>query len=171
MTELSNDIISQTHLIFGPDLYMKTWELLEKKDRTPEETDELLHTAHASAYHWSKLEGLVDDEKWRHSFAIAHNQLTYVYIELGNAFQAYYHAKRCLDYFEKYGEGGFPKAYGYECLARTYDLIGDSRNRDDAIRKAIEAGNKIEDEQFRTSFFEELAGVRGYEDVISELDD
>ena len=110
MSENIKDEIMKAHHELGPELYMRAWELIEKKDRTPEETDEMMHVVHGSAYHWSKTKGQVDDDRWKHSFAINHSQITYAYIEIGNAQQALYNAKRCLDYFEKYGEGGYPKA-------------------------------------------------------------
>ena len=155
------------HKKFGPDLCMLAWELIEKKDRTPEESDTMLNAVHASAYHWSQLKGHVDDNRWKHSFAISHHQIALVYVEIGNATQALYHAHRCLEYFQKYGVGGFPDAYGYDVLARAYNLIGDVKNRNDAIRKAIDAGNRIEEKQFRDSFFAELAQVQGYEDIVN----
>ena len=165
MTEDQKDPTIEGHKKFGPDLCMLAWELIEKPDRTPEENDLMLNAVHASAFHWSQLEGHIDDQKWKHSFAIAHNQITYAYIEIGNVAQSLYHANRCLEYFNKYGEGGFPIAYGYECLAKAYDLAGDVKKRNEAIKTAIEKGNMIPEEQFRTSFFEELAKVKGYEEI------
>jgi hypothetical protein len=37
------------------DLYNSTWTLLEKPDRTPAETDEMIHRAHASRWHWARV--------------------------------------------------------------------------------------------------------------------
>jgi len=165
MTEEIKDITIEGHKKFGPDLYMRTWELMEKENRTPDENDEMIQCAHASLYHWTHLKGHIDDEKWRNAFAIGHSQISYAYLEVGNAERALYHAQRCLEYFEKYAAGGFPDAYGYDNLAKAYDLAGETEKRDEATRKAIEAGNKIEDENFRNSFFEELSTVGGYEEV------
>jgi hypothetical protein len=36
----------------GVELFNKAWALMERPDRSPEADDELLHCAHASAYHW-----------------------------------------------------------------------------------------------------------------------
>lgn len=155
----------EAHKKFGPDLYNLAWELIEKPDRTTEETDLMLQATHGSAFHWAKMEGHIDEKRWKDSFAISHNQIAFAYIQVGNAERALYHANRSLEYFNKYGEGGFPIAYCYECLARVYDLAGDVNKRNEAIKTAIEKGNMIPEEQFRTSFFEELAKVKGYEEV------
>ena len=39
----------------GIDLFNRTWTLIERPARTPAEDDELLHCAHASAYHWAQV--------------------------------------------------------------------------------------------------------------------
>src|SRR4051812_28011006 len=41
----------------GVDLFNHTWTLLEKENRTPDEDDEMVHAAHASAYHWLHANG------------------------------------------------------------------------------------------------------------------
>jgi hypothetical protein len=43
------------HRRLGVDLFNKTWTLMEKEARTPEETEEMLHCAHASSYHWMQV--------------------------------------------------------------------------------------------------------------------
>ena len=43
-----------THRQLGVDIYNSTWTLLEKPDRTDLETDELIHRAHASRWHWGR---------------------------------------------------------------------------------------------------------------------
>jgi hypothetical protein len=163
MNNDKDDITIPAHKKFAVDLYNLAWDLIEKKTRTPEETEMMLQAAHGSAYHWSQLEGNVDEERWRHSFAISHHQISLAYHEAGNAERALYHAKRSLEYFAKYGVGGFPDAYGYECLAKAYNLAGDIKNRDESLRKGIEAGNRIKEDEFRKSFFDELSSVTGYD--------
>ena len=39
----------------GADLFNKTWTLMEKDDRTIDDDDEMVHCAHASAYHWRQV--------------------------------------------------------------------------------------------------------------------
>ena len=42
----------EEHRRLGVELYNGTWALIERENRTPDEDDEMLHRAHASAYHW-----------------------------------------------------------------------------------------------------------------------
>ena len=39
----------------GAELFNRTYALMEKATRTPDEDTEMLHCAHASAYHWAQV--------------------------------------------------------------------------------------------------------------------
>ncbi|HJW21265.1 MAG TPA: helix-turn-helix domain-containing protein, partial [Candidatus Limnocylindrales bacterium] len=51
------DLDAAAHRRLGVDLFNHTWTLIEKPDRTPAETDEMIHAAHASRWHWGRAEG------------------------------------------------------------------------------------------------------------------
>ncbi len=40
---------------FAKSIYNSIWELLEKKDRTPSDDEDLLLSAYASLYHWKMI--------------------------------------------------------------------------------------------------------------------
>ncbi len=48
-------IDAETRRRLAADCFNKTWTLMEKADRTPEDDDEMLHCAHASRYHWGEI--------------------------------------------------------------------------------------------------------------------
>lgn len=62
ITEDKKVMIIEAHKTFAAGLFNKTWELYDKKDRTRLEDEEMLYAAHASAYHWSRLEDAVDED-------------------------------------------------------------------------------------------------------------
>jgi DNA-binding transcriptional MerR regulator len=72
-------------------LYNDTWRLLEKETRTPAEDDRMIHSAHASRFHWDN----VGDDQNR---AIGEWQCSRVYSTLGRGEPALFHARRCLSY-------------------------------------------------------------------------
>jgi hypothetical protein len=43
------------HKKFAVDLFNLTWSLMNKKDRTKEEDDKMIHAAHASRFHWGEI--------------------------------------------------------------------------------------------------------------------
>ena len=78
--------------------FNRVWELLELPERTPEETDEMIHAAHVSCYVWSRIGNPAN---------VAHGewQCARVYATLGRAEPALWHAGRCLELSEAGGEG------------------------------------------------------------------
>lgn len=51
------DLDGATHGALGVALFNHVWTLLEKAERSPTETDEMIHAAHASRFHWSRADG------------------------------------------------------------------------------------------------------------------
>jgi DNA-binding transcriptional MerR regulator len=76
------------HRTLGVDLFNKTWTLMEKDDRTPDDVDEMIHMAHASAYHWLQVGTRANRSRseW---------QCSRVHVLAGQVDQALYHARRC----------------------------------------------------------------------------
>ena len=52
MEEKDQFTLQEAHLNFAKSFNGKVWELLEKADRTPDEDQEMVMAAYASAYYW-----------------------------------------------------------------------------------------------------------------------
>ena len=121
------DLDTAAHRRLGVDLFNFTWTLIEKPDRSPEETDTMIHAAHASRYHWSKAGTTLNlgRGEW---------QVSRVYAVLGRAEPARWHAARCLAYVEAAAAAGetedWDLASAYEAMARAAAIAGE---RDEAI--------------------------------------
>jgi DNA-binding transcriptional MerR regulator len=100
------------------DLFNHTWTLLEKTDRTPDEIDEMIHSAHASRYHWGEVGERVN-------LARGEWQCSRVYAVLGRAEPALWHARRCVEINEAAGIADWDIASAYEAMARAYLAAGD----------------------------------------------
>jgi DNA-binding transcriptional MerR regulator len=120
-TPAPTDIDPTTRRTLATDLFNHTWTLLEKPDRTPEEDDEMIHSAHASRYHW----GEVDDGDAVH-LARGEWQCSRVYAVLGRAEPALWHARRCLAINRASDSGDWDLASAYEAMARAYLTAGDA---------------------------------------------
>lgn len=116
------DLDTAAHRRLGVDLFNFTWTLIEKADRTPEETDTMIHAAHASRYHWSKAGTTLNlgRGEW---------QVSRVYAVLGRAEPARWHAARCLAYVEAAAAAGetedWDLASAYEAMARAAAIAGE----------------------------------------------
>lgn len=137
------------HEQLAKNLFNQTWDLLDKKERTKEEDLKMIHTAHASRYHWGEIGTPLEFERgeW---------QISRVYSVLGRSEPALYHAELCLSICKENDIGDFDLAFAYEALARTYAVTGDKFNTDKYLAKAREAGEKIEDQGNKDYFLSEL---------------
>ena len=114
----------ETHRRLGKELYNHTWSLIETADRTPEQVDEMLATAHASAYHWSKAGGTLANA------ARSQWQVARVYSTLGRGEPALWHAHRCVALAEAAVAAGVADDWdvpaALETLARAQAVGGDA---------------------------------------------
>jgi hypothetical protein len=142
------------------DLYNSTWTLIEKADRTPADTDEMIHRAHASRWHWARAEGSRTVNLARGEWLCAR-----VYATLGRGEPAVWHSRRCLEIVESIGEdegrSSWDLAGAYEAMARASFAAGDSASGALWKAKGIEALAAIEDEDDRMPIEADLATLPG----------
>jgi hypothetical protein len=74
------------HRKMAAECFNKTWGYLEKKDRTPNDDQSMLNTAHSSRYHWS----FAGEAR---NFAIGDWQISRVYSALNEPSLALHFAK------------------------------------------------------------------------------
>jgi len=144
---------SHDHRQLAADLFNHTWELIDKTERTQAEDDEMIHSAHASRYHW----GLAGTAL---NLARGEWQISRVYSILNRSEPAMYHANRSLDYCQENGFGDFDLAFAYEALARASSAAGDKQSVAEYLRLAKEAGDKIAEKDDRDYFFSELESIK-----------
>jgi hypothetical protein len=115
-------VTPEEHRRLGIDLYNGTWALIEREDRTPDEDDEMLHRAHASAYHW--LQG----SHTAANRARSHWLCSRVHVLAGQPEGALHHARRCLALVEGHGEEmeEWDLAAAHEALARAHAAAGET---------------------------------------------
>ena len=140
------------HRKFAVDTFNGTWTLLEKRRRSAEDEDLMIHTAHASRFHW----GMVGrPENW----TIGEWQLSRVYAVLGRVDPALHHANRCLALCRKHRLGGFMLAFAYEALARSHALAGHAAERKRYLALAQEAALAVKEADDRKLVLGDLATV------------
>jgi hypothetical protein len=128
----------------GVECFNKTWTLMEKQDRTRDDDNEMLHCAHASAYHWHQVGTAANRARgeW---------QCARVYSILSRTEPALHHARRCLEIVEaspaEMEEFDLPAAY--EALARAHWVAGSLDESRRYVELGREATAKIADEEDR----------------------
>lgn len=134
----------------GAWCFNRTWELMDKPDRSAEEDEEMLMTTFASGYHWSRVGTPVN-------FGRSEWQIARVYVLLGNAREALHHARRCLEITEGAGLGDFDLAFAYEGMARALALSGQREEARAFAERAAAAGEEIREDDDRQIFMADLA--------------
>jgi hypothetical protein len=135
----------------GIELFNRTWALLESPDR---DADELLHCAHASAYHW--MEAGTAANRARSEW-----QCSRVYAVLGRAEPALHHARRCLEICESAPDEmeEFDLPFAYEALARANAVAGNEADAQEWLARARATGERIADEDDRVLLESDLASI------------
>jgi DNA-binding transcriptional MerR regulator len=136
MDDLTVDAVDEaTHRRLAVDLFNRSWRLLELRDRTPDQDDEMIHVTHASSYHWREVGG-------QRQRRIGENQCARVYAALGRSEPALRHAERCLELVRAGGDlEDWELASAFEVLARAHLAAGD---RDESERYAGLARDELD---------------------------
>jgi len=142
----------ETHRALGAGLFNRTWDLLEIEARTPVQDDEMIDTAHASAWHWRQV-GLPVNQ------ARGHWMCSRVYAVLGRGEAAVHHARRAWDTIEAGGEGieDWDAPAAAEAMARALAVSGDMAGAAGWRRTAEEGLAAVADPEDRKVIEADLA--------------
>src|SRR6056297_2241967 len=148
----TKNISAEVHKKLAIDLFNQTWDLLDKTNRSEAENIEMIHTAHASRYHWGQVGTPLEFQRgeW---------QISRVYAVLGMGESALFHGKIALKTCQKEGIADFDLAFAYEAIARAFSILDEKTEKEKYIALAKEAGEKIADEENRQYFFSELDSI------------
>ena len=152
MPRRSDPLDKSTHRKSGAYLFNLTWDLLAKKRRTAGETDELIHAAHASRYHWGRAGRPLN-------LAIGEWQLSRVYASAGRSEPALHHARLSLAIVRRHRLAPFYLAYAHEALARAHALNGARGEVARELRAARRAGAEVRNKDDRRMLEEDLATI------------
>ena len=143
---------AETHRTLGVELNNSTWTLLEKADRTALETDEMIHRAHASRWHWGRVGEQVN-------LARGEWLCSRVYAVLGRAEPALWHARRCVEIDEANGIADWDIASAYEAMARAHLVAGDRAAAAEWKARAVAALEGIAEQDDREVIERDLAAL------------
>ena len=107
--------------LLAAQLFNETWRLMELEGRSRDDDDRMIHTAHASRYHWGQAPGSTPANLARGEW-----QISRVYAVLGRPEPALHHARRVLDRCQENGIGDWDLAFACEALARAHAVAGDA---------------------------------------------
>jgi len=142
--------------LLAAQLFNDAWRLMEKEDRTRDDDDQMLHTAHASRYHWSQVPGAGPEKIARGEW-----QVSRVYTVLGRPEPALHHARRVLDLCRENGIGDWDLGFAYEALARAHAVAGDAAQAREYTDQALAAAEDIAGDVDRELLLADLETIPG----------
>ncbi len=138
------------HRRLGIEAFNATWELLDGRDYSPADVDELLARAYASAYHWSRASDRGPENDARASWLLSR-----CHVVLGHGGLALHHADRCLGVVVDAGLADFDLGYAHEARARALACLG---RLDEAAHEFVAArAVEVADDEDREIFDSDLA--------------
>jgi hypothetical protein len=132
--------------------FNKTWDYIEKDNRTVEETLKMIDLTFKSKYYWSLVGNQVN-------FIRSNWQVSRVFAEADLLEASLYYAKQVLDDTIKLNLQGFDLFFAYEANVRVYHLLNDINHRDLMYKKAKESINTIKDENGQRYCTKELEKI------------
>jgi hypothetical protein len=150
--------LEKWHRKMAVDLFNNTWNYLDKKDLTAEEKDAMIHSSHASRYHW----GIRVQNGWDANpinLGRGDWQLSRVYAVLGDSNRAIHYGQTYLDICKNEGIKDWDLAYAYEALARGYAVKGDTKNKEKYLKLAEKAMAEVEDKDTRNMIENDLKTI------------
>ncbi len=127
------------------------WRLVEKPERSREETRAMIGTAHANLAHWQKIGTFVEEQRGNWLVARA-------YIEAGLVEPALEYARRTMEITAKHhlDLADFDRAFAKELAARAWALAGNIVRAKAHHADAHMLGEAIGDDGDRREFFHQF---------------
>ncbi len=131
--------VESAHKHFSAACFNRTWDLLDKADRTPGEDQDMIRTAmQMSVGYW---------------------QVSCVYATLGLTDPARHYGRLCLEASREEGVGPFFLGYACEALARAASLEGDGEKKDAYLAQAKKAAESVDDADSKKMLMDDLATI------------
>ena len=153
--------MNEIHTNLAKQLFNSAWDFMEKEDRTAADDDTMIHTTHASRYHWEQVGEPVN-------LARGEWQVSRVYTVLNRSEPATYHAQRCLDICQENNIADWDLAFAYESLARAWSLTDNTQERDRFLSLAIQACDQVADAEDRKYVMNDLKTIPGFADLVAD---
>jgi hypothetical protein len=139
----ADNVDEAAHRTLAKALFNFTWELIEKPDRSPDETDLMINAAHAGRFHW----GLVGTPR---NAALSEWQIARVYALAGRGEAALVHARKSLELTVQHQLGDFELGFAHEAMARAYGVQARRGEQDVHLNQARACAARVAAEDDRT---------------------
>ena len=128
----------KAHNFFSAHCFNIAWELIDKPERTPEETEQMIQRTMASLWHWAQRPDCSPT-----NLSIGYWQTARVYALAGEAANARKYAGLCLNITPT--DDAFCLGYAHEATARAEALAGNQELANEHLSKARDCAEQVTD--------------------------
>ena len=157
MDRPSSDEISKWQKWFAVACNNRAWQLVEQPHRTPADVHEMLHAAHASAWHWNRVGTALNEARANMLLGFAHALASDGPLGLRYAMSAF-------NYFNEHEAPDWEQAFAHATLAAAARAAGDLGLYREHYAEASRLGETIADPEDREVFLRSFANVPKPED-------
>lgn len=144
-----------THKSIASKCFNSAWDYVERPNRTPEDTETMIHLAHSSFWHWTQVE---DHAPSNLSIGLWMLSRAYAIAELSE--RSVYFATRCVNVSEENKLPPFFVGYAFEALARAKALDNNKEEVTSLIDRAKLLAQEVEDDDDRELLLKDLSTVQ-----------
>ena len=148
----SPEEIAKWHRWFAAATNNRAWQLIELSGRTHSENHELLHAAHAAAWHWARVGTPLHEAR-------AHMLLGMAHALAGDGPLGLRYARLAFNYFNEHEAPDWEQAFAHATLAAAATSAGDTGLHREHYAEAARLGDAIADPQDREVFLKSFAQV------------
>jgi hypothetical protein len=145
---------TEAHRFFSADCFNKTWGLIDKSSRTPEEDEQMLFLAMASLWHWTQRE-----DHTLANLSVGYWLVSRVHAVLARTDEARRYGRFALDTAQRANADAFTLGYAYEALARAEAVGGNQAQRDEHLENAKKAATQVDNEEARGWLLDDLRTI------------
>ena len=142
----------RAHKYFSAHCFNVAWELIEKRNRTSEDNEQMIRLAQASLWHWTQRPDCTGK-----NLSIGYWRVSRVYALLGEADNARKYAQLCLDNTPH--DEAFYLGYAYEALARAESIADNRAQAKEYLAAAWRQSEAVIDAQDKQLLIDDLKNV------------
>jgi hypothetical protein len=142
------------HRFFSAHCFNGTWDLLDKKERSPEDDEQMLLRAAASLWHWTQRPDATPE-----SLSVGFWLVSRVHAVAGCAEEAVRYGELSLAEAAKPGVAPYALAYAHEALARGHATAGRRKQAADHAALARKAADRMADEETKGALLADIATI------------
>jgi len=144
----------KTHQLFANDCFNKCWTIIDKKDKTAEDIENMLLLSYTSLWHWKQLQNCQPL-----NLSIGYWQISRAHVLAGQYQMARFFADKCLKVGLEKQLPPFYIAYAYEALARAEILNKNKKEAGEYLGKARQLSQQVTAEEEKHLLEADLAVV------------